>query len=191
MSKKLYPGQRPPNWTSPDGSKPKKMSRLKIALIVVGACVWLGIVAAAMLSNDRSGARDDVLSANSSSPGAASVAKEPKTEPVVRSTPKKPSTADRLDFQIASKMKLEEALRDPDSAQYDGVRAHLISKPGEHVNYAFCGTVNSKNAFGGYSGRQRFIANPLIVVVEQGTPDFGQIWDIYCGPDTDEGEVWF
>jgi hypothetical protein len=174
-----------------EDGKPKAMSRLKIALIVVGACAWGAIVTTAIISNNRTGAWDKALSSKTELPTTAATQEVATKEAPVKAPPEEPSTSRRIDFQVASKMKLEAQLRDPDSATYDDVRAHLISKPGEDANYAFCGYVNAKNGFGGYSGKQRFVANPLIVVLEQGTRDFEKIWTMACVNSKDEGDVWF
>lgn len=130
----------------------------------------------------------------SSKPALAEAKSEPPSTPqipAVEEVPEKPSSATLVDFQLSSKMKLEELLRDPHSAEYSNVRAHLISKAGEQPNYSFCGTVNAKNGFGGYSGSQRFVANPLIAIVEDGTPDFDQVWAMSCSTSSDQGEIWF
>jgi hypothetical protein len=53
-------------------------------------------------------------------------------------------------------------LRDPDSAKFGNINIYSDRKlKGREVNVA-CGSVNSKNGFGGYSGLQKFI------VIKQG-----------------------
>lgn len=63
-------------------------------------------------------------------------------------------------------------LKDPASAEYQNQRA-------------MCGEVNSKNAMGGYTGFQRFIAsNKELVVLERdsglGRADFEEVWRTVC-----------
>jgi len=102
-----------------------------------------------------------------------------------------PSETSRLvDQQILAKQVLTSQLKDPESAQFDGVRAYVISAPGEPTQYNFCGSLNAKNGFGGYSGKQRFSANTAIAVLEQGTADFDQIWGKFCTDANGGKTVW-
>ena len=52
----------------------------------------------------------------------------------------------------AAEQVVSSQLRDPDSAQFDpfDLRFHLVSS-----GMIVCGTVNAKNGFGGYTGKQR------------------------------------
>lgn len=55
----------------------------------------------------------------------------------------------------AAKGSVASGLKDPNSAQFNGVR--LVSYAGGKV---ICGTVNAKNSFGGYVGFTPFVASP-------------------------------
>jgi hypothetical protein len=82
--------------------------------------------------------------------------------------------------EIAWNNKGEDAVRsklkDPQSAEFTEVR--FSDKGGKPMT---CGYVNSKNGFGGYTGRQRFVAagDQLAFLEEEGS-DFQQIWSRYC-----------
>jgi hypothetical protein len=52
---------------------------------------------------------------------------------------------------------VRDRLRDPSSAIFADYRALRISKNGE-IELAVCGLVNAKNAYGGYTGEQMFLA---------------------------------
>ena len=90
-------------------------------------------------------------------------------------------------FQVLAKQKMEETLRDPGSAKYQDVYAHKIGDG----NFIFCGRVNAKNGFGGYTGFERFVASPLIVGTEGSVDDFAQVWNEFCTSSTQVQKVWF
>lgn len=90
-------------------------------------------------------------------------------------------------MQGAAKEAMKASLKDPASAKYQNVFAHPVTKnPGA---FAFCGEVNAKNGFGGYTGFERFIAGPGIAVTESSMPDFGTAWSQLC--TTPGHKVWF
>ena len=90
-------------------------------------------------------------------------------------------------FQVLSKTKLEESLRDPGSAKYQDVAAHRVSSGG----FVFCGMINAKNGFGGYTGFERFIASPVIVGTEGTVDGFGEVWSQFCSSSSRVQSVWF
>lgn len=69
-------------------------------------------------------------------------------------------------------------LKDPDSAIFGHTTRHLVSD-GKNVA---CGTVNSKNGFGGYSGEKRFVYmyEQHSVSFDDGSPDFSTLWRLFC-----------
>ncbi|MGO2242097.1 MAG: hypothetical protein ACTH5D_10110 [Halomonas sp.] len=70
-----------------------------------------------------------------------------------------------------------ERLRDPSSAQFRNV------KGGERRGlYSVCGEVNGKNAYGAYSGYERFITNNEgnVVYLESQLPTFNVMWITDC-----------
>lgn len=82
------------------------------------------------------------------------------------------------DQRWEAKQALEAALRDSGSAKYGEVAAF---QHGE--SYIFCGRVNAKNAFGGYTGFQRFIAMTAAATVDDGGSEFQTAWSEMCaGP---------
>src|SRR4051812_25042313 len=74
-------------------------------------------------------------------------------------------------YQVAAKDAMKAMLKDPDSAKYEDVRAVPLAG-----GYAFCGKVNSKNGFGGYTGYQRFVAGPTMAATEDMVKDFPVLW---------------
>ena len=90
-------------------------------------------------------------------------------------------------YQVMSKNKLEESLRDPGSAKYEDVAAHRVSSGG----YVFCGKINAKNGFGGYTGFERFIASPVIVGTEGTVDGFDDVWTEFCTSSSRVQSVWF
>jgi hypothetical protein len=91
------------------------------------------------------------------------------------------------EYQVQAKNTMTASLKDPGSAQYQDVEAHEVaSKPGVYV---FCGEVNSKNGFGGYTGYQRFVAAVTIAATEDAVSGFDKLWRQFCtGAGT---PVWF
>ena len=87
----------------------------------------------------------------------------------------KPNPAEQFasDLQWAARTAVKARLKDPDSAEFG-----LISVHGKVA----CGTVNSKNGFGGYSGAKRFVSggNPATTFFETDSKDFEQVWDKFC-----------
>lgn len=93
-------------------------------------------------------------------------------------------------YQVIAKKTLENSLKDPDNANYKDVHGHKINM-GNGDQYVFCGKINSKNSFGGYTGYEDFVAAAGIAAVESQVSDFYKIKNKLCGSDTDMGEVWF
>jgi hypothetical protein len=68
---------------------------------------------------------------------------------------------------------VREQLKDPQSAQFSGVRLERSPKGG----WSFCGYVNARNSYGGYAGRSFFIGSfprRNVVILDPGLsePDF-------------------
>jgi hypothetical protein len=81
-------------------------------------------------------------------------------------------------YQVAAKDAMKDLLKDPSSAKYEDVRAYRLAS-----GYVFCGRVNSKNSFGGYTGFQRFVSGPGVAATEEMVSDFGNLWAQACsGP---------
>jgi|GEM_PF-5437741 len=81
---------------------------------------------------------------------------------------------------VVAKMKLRSILKDADSAKYQNVEGYpFITNDGTTLYY-FCGEVNAKNSFGGYTGFSRFIATPVGATMETSSSDFSTGWDQRC-----------
>lgn len=90
-------------------------------------------------------------------------------------------------YQVMSKDKLKESLRDPGSAKFEDVGAHRVASGG----FVFCGRMNAKNGFGGYTGFERFVASPVIVGTEGTVDGFEEVWTEFCSPTSRVQSVWF
>lgn len=65
---------------------------------------------------------------------------------------------------------VKNSLKDPDSAQFQNVKG-------------YCGEVNAKNGYGGYTGYKRFISVDGTTIIESGEDDpleFALGWEAYC-----------
>ncbi len=79
-------------------------------------------------------------------------------------------------YEIAGKDRVKARLRDPASAQFSDVR--VVRRDGVT---AICGYVNSKNAFGGMTGPQRFIAGGAVGLEEDFAPgEMDNAWALLC-----------
>ncbi len=75
-----------------------------------------------------------------------------------------------INIEVKSEMTLRKFLKDSDSAE--------IRNQNE-----YCGEVNSKNAFGGYTGFKRYIASPTLVAIEgenMSSSEFQSAWNKVC-----------
>lgn len=104
------------------------------------------------------------------------------------SSSSEPSESEMLArYQVAAKEKLKDSLRDPDSAKYEGVKAHRVAAGG----FVFCGRINAKNGFGGFTGFERFVASPAIAGTERSVDGFDEVWSQFCSPSSEVQQVWF
>lgn len=71
--------------------------------------------------------------------------------------------------EVKAQGAIKQLLKDPDSAKFQNMNG-------------MCGEVNSKNSFGAYTGYQKFIASPDLVVLENETPEetFQEVWANLC-----------
>lgn len=76
-------------------------------------------------------------------------------------------------------------LKDPQSVQWGRIDAHRLEKDGKTAVVA-CGSYNSKNALGGYTGSRRFISNgtaDMTFSEEAMGSEFELTWNTVCaGP---------
>lgn len=72
-------------------------------------------------------------------------------------------------------------LKDPQSAQFGN---EFIVGQLDNQGPIICGTVNARNAFGGYVGVKRFIAFPSSVIFDEGEEltEMDRKWGAYCRP---------
>ncbi len=81
-----------------------------------------------------------------------------------------------IQLQVYARGEVEKLLRDPSSAEFSS--AYVSHKAGIP---AVCGTVNSKNGFGGMTGPQRYISGGATALEEQmGDGEMDKAWDKLC-----------
>lgn len=71
---------------------------------------------------------------------------------------------------------VKERLKDPESAKFGKSRV---------VGNVVCGSVNSKNSMGGFTGQKRFISAGMSDVtffeMDMAQDDFDYVWSVKCG----------
>lgn len=89
------------------------------------------------------------------------------------------------EYQVQARQALDARLKDPASAKYASVFGYEQASGA----YIFCGTVNAKNSYGGYSGTEHFVAGPGMAALASDGKEFSGIWREMCvgKPRT----VWF
>lgn len=98
-------------------------------------------------------------------------------EPTIANTGKM-SAGDEYTWKAAAEQVVGTLLRDPDAAVYSDLKVY----PGtQDKSTIICGYVNSPNAFGGMTGRQRFIVGGTVLLEEQFTEQqMSTAWTRLC-----------
>ena len=91
--------------------------------------------------------------------------------------------------QLKTKEALEAKLKDSDSVKYKDVAAYRVPSMGP--GYAFCGKVNSRNSFGGYTGFERFVGASDAAFLESEVSDFDSVWEQMCNPTLKGPAIWW
>ena len=87
---------------------------------------------------------------------------------------------DDFDRIYVAKNTIKEMLKDPDSAEFKDVFVKAKNHNGKTL-HTICGSVNSKNSFGGYTGYQKFVTNGISVsALESQVSDFPKLWNTLC-----------
>ncbi|HEY5085771.1 MAG TPA: hypothetical protein VII66_00295 [Gemmatimonadaceae bacterium] len=76
-----------------------------------------------------------------------------------------------------AKAEVTRQLKDPESAQFSDVTAHVVGGV-----VVACGYVNAKNGFGGYTGQTEFVGGPNWAVVRDDAHEsqFIKLWNHSC-----------
>lgn len=158
------------------GAKVLHWSQSRIGCGSVLLLVVLGVILIGVITSNEGGAGSG--SSNTAAPESGKLS----------------TTSDKVvGEQVLAKRKLDAKLRDPDSAEYRRVHAYQDHLKGKEF-VAFCGEINVKNGFGGYTGYQRFVATMVLSVLssEMATnKDMDQVWNRLCRPANDLGPVAF
>lgn len=90
--------------------------------------------------------------------------------------PADPIEEENTTLKIRAEIALESKLRDPKSAEIESFVSRISGSP------VVCGTVNAKNAFGGYTGRQLFVfaGDRAVLAEEIGAESFAGFWADNC-----------
>lgn len=152
-----------PNCGAPAGSKQYGLGALVLVIIVI-------VILIGVFSGNQSSTPSDASSSSEASSNDAS--------------------SQIAGYQVLSKKALEAGLKDPDSAKYKDVHAYRYNLKGKNV-YVFCGEIDAKNGFGGYTGYERFVATPAIAATESEMKDMDKLWDSMCSPKNEVGPVRF
>lgn len=108
----------------------------------------------------------------------AATEKRPAAEKPPTARTGKLSAGEEYTWKEVAKQVVGKLLRDPDAAVYSDLKVY----PGtEDTSTIICGYVNSPNAFGGMTGRQRFIAGGTVMLEEQFTKkQMNVAWSRFC-----------
>lgn len=103
--------------------------------------------------------------------------RQPRPPQVERAEPA-PRLMDEIEWKLVAEETIRKRLRDPDSAEFSDL---MVFPRIEGRSAIICGYVNSRNGFGGLTGRQRFIVGGAVLVEEQVTAKQMQIaWNEFC-----------
>jgi len=147
----------------------------------VGILVGTGLAALLLSACAKSDAEkaSDAAEAASQAASAASVA-------AVSAAGGGASPSDISGYAVLAKQKMADGLMDPEAAKYKDVHAYAVNGA-----YVFCGQINGKNGYGGYTGYERFIASSVIVGTEGNVTGFNKVWRQFCSPSKDAGPYAF
>lgn len=85
---------------------------------------------------------------------------------------------DQTTYRAAAKELVRQRLRDPGSAEFSDIRVvpGIVGR-----STIVCGSVNSRNAFGGMSGPQRFVVGGTVAIEEEiGAVAMNELWARFC-----------
>lgn len=153
--------------------------------VVVWSTVFLsGFIAALILAPVFSIGRTEVVHPSNVTHVDEPEPPRPESEPVQTSST--PQSAD-LDLDthyrgaaLTTLRMLKSRMRDPDSAQFRNLWVVDISDDGLHVP-AVCGEVNSRNAFGAYTGFTPFLAAQEFAIMPDDSV-FQSMYSTNCAP---------
>ena len=142
------------------------MKRIGILLAVLVVLAWIGVKLNPSTS-ESSQATTEVTT-----PQAETAGTEPRSPDEEKAQQEKWFGAETI---VAAKRAVQGALKDPNSAQFEEVRANYT----EEFGVVACGRVNAKNELGGYIGFKRFISGGKSVILE-GRDNIEDAWAGAC-----------
>lgn len=75
--------------------------------------------------------------------------------------------------EATAQVLVRSVLVDPDSARFSAIRQGRAA--------SYCGRVNARNRFGGYTGPVRFVVgHPTMIAIDDDSSRFGEIWRQRC-----------
>lgn len=147
-------------------------SAKRACIIVVLA---IGAFIAAVATDDQPPSSTEAQTVEAASVQAAQQENEATSATIVQ--PERLSSSQEFIWIRANQRLVSARLRDPDSARFG--KDYVSYKSGAPV---VCGTVNAKNAFGGFTGPEPYISGgeTLGIFFPSGTKDFADLWTRLC-----------
>lgn len=106
--------------------------------------------------------------------------KQPKSDQTKAASEPQVETrfTDDISMKLYAETVVKERLRDPGSAKFSDMRVYW-AEVGKSATV--CGYVNSKNGFGGMSGKKAFVASSMVIIQGDLQPaEFQEVWSTMC-----------
>ena len=85
---------------------------------------------------------------------------------------------DAFSAQAVAGELIKPRLKDPSSAEFSNI---TFKQSTAERSMIICGYVNSKNAFGGMTGPQRFVTGGTVAIEDEiGAANMDTLWNLYC-----------
>lgn len=152
------------------------MKRIGVLLVVLVGLAWIG---SKVVPGSKPTVADAPKAVTEPSPNQVEVPARTDSEPERSMTAAEKKAQQEKWFGAETIVGAERAVRrelkDPDAAQFRGVRANYT----EEFGVVACGRVNAKNELGGYTGFRRFVFGDERVILE-GRDNVAQAWTEAC-----------
>lgn len=152
------------------------MKRIGVLLVVLVGLAWIG---SKVVPGSKPTVADAPKAVTGPSPNQVEVPARTDSEPERSMTAAEKKAEQEKWFGtetiVAAERAVRRELKDPDAAQFRGVRANYT----EEFGVVACGRVNAKNELGGYTGFRRFVFGDERVILE-GRDNVAQAWTEAC-----------
>lgn len=156
------------------GSAVAASNRSTLPASVPPASVQAKVAERTITTPDKAVAKSSTPAVNNS---GSSIVPAVSQKKAVAATSHDRDSAIRLEMMSTGKAAVKSRLKDPGSADFKDVR---VQKRDDM--WVTCGEVNSKNAYGGYVGFQKFVSagSSDSTFLEQEVQDFATVWNRLC-----------